>query len=505
MPNKQDSNLTGLSYAEELTPKVLPGSPVWYPLEPNSYSDLGGQIKTVARDPINPSRQRKRGTITDLDASGSFNIDLTLNNLTRLLQGFFFADIREKATTVPMNAAAVPLTSATVTTNVFAAASGLGGFVVKGLVQAQGFTNAANNGIMRVTAKTATSLTVATALVTEAAPPAAANIRTIGFEFDSGDCSIVMNGSLARLTSATITMSTLGLIPGEWIYLGGDAAGTTFNSVNKGYARIGVISGLYIEFDKTSWTPIVDAGTAKTIRIFFGSVLQNELSSLIKRRTYQLERQLGRDDGALMMSELLTGAVPNELTINIPQADKVTVDLSFVAMDNEVRTGPMGIKSGARPALVSETALNTSSDVARIKMGLVDPLSSNVTPLFAFVTETTLMIKNGITTNKAVGVLGAFDASAGSFEITGKLSAYFGDTTGPAAVRANSDATIDIVLKRPNAAMLFDIPLLGLGDGRLGVEKDKPITLPLDMDAGQSKYDTSLLFMSFPYLPTVAG
>jgi hypothetical protein len=69
------------------------------------------------------------------------------------------------------------------------------------------------------------------------------------------------------------------------------------------------------------------------------------------------------------------------------------------------------------------------------------------------------------------------------------------------AVRNNEDVTIDIVMLKDNKGLLFDVPLLSLGDGRLGVEQDQAITLPLETNAAESKFQHTLLFMCFPYLP----
>ena len=40
-PTSIDSNQSGLAVAEEVSLKVLPVTPIWYGLEPNSYADLG--------------------------------------------------------------------------------------------------------------------------------------------------------------------------------------------------------------------------------------------------------------------------------------------------------------------------------------------------------------------------------------------------------------------------------------------------------------------------------
>lgn len=506
MANKQDSNLTGLRFAEEASLKVLPGSPVWYPLEPNSYSDFGGQIATVARNPINASRQRRKGVTTDLDASGGFNQDLTFNNTTRLLQGFFFADIEEKATNIHMNTTAIPITGIVGSAKTYTAGSGMAGYLAGDLVLASGFSVAANNGLKHAgVPSTGTVLTVTETTTDEASPPATGKVKRVGHELTTGGSAIVMNGTLVQLTDTTFDFTTLGLAAGEWVFVGGDATINAFANNAPGFARVSrIIAGL-LEFDKVGWTPVAESVTAgKKIQIFFGDIIKNQPNPTnIKRRTYQLERQLGTDLVGTM-SEYLVGAVANELKINISQADKVTIDLSFVAVDNEQRDGTTGLKSGTRPTLTPTDAYNTSSDFTRIKLATVST-NASISPLFAFATDMNIDLKNNVTANKAVGVLGAFDTSAGTFEVDGSVTAYFADIAGVQAVRNNADITLDLALVKQNQGLLFDIPLLALGNGRLDVKQDQAITLPLDTNAAQSTFGWTLLFQSFEYLPAIAA
>lgn len=504
---KIDSNVTGLSYAEETSLGVLPGTPTWVPLEPNTYSDFGGEITTIARNPINPSRQRKKGVTTDLDASGGFNADLTQSNLQDILQGFFFADLRRKGEEHP--------TSVTVQAgdDTYEMAS-TAGFFVGSLVWATGHTNAANNGLKRVTAVVANvSIAVAEVLVTEGATPAGAMVVVVGHQFAAGDLDVTTTGDLAQLTSAVKNLTELGLIPGEWIFVGGDLTAEKFvTASNNGFKRVRSVVTNSILVDKSTLAMATEASTTETIRLFVGRVLKNEVGSLIKRRTYQLERTLGAPDDALpsqIQSEYLVGAVANELTLNSPTADKVNCDLSFVAINNEQRTGAVGVKTGNRPALVEAAAFNTSSDFTRIKMALVSSVNEAPTALFAFLQELTLTINNNVSPNKAVGVLGAFEVTAGTFQVGGSATAYFADVTAVQAVRDNADVTIDVIMAKENAGIAIDFPLLSLGDGRPNVEQDQPITLPLTLDAATaakitSTMDHTLLLVFFDYLPTAA-
>jgi hypothetical protein len=510
--NKIDSNVTGLRYAEESSLGTLPGTPDWIPLEPNSYDDFGGNFSKVARNPISADRQRKKGVLTDLDAAGGFNNDLTQTNLASLLQGFFFADFRTKGEEI---VTAVDLDTSN--PDEFEVASTTG-FKVDDIILASGFTNSGNNGIFEVTVVTTnTSVEVTTgALTAEASPPADAKITVVGHHFQTGEVDIdATTTTFPRLVRASGSkdFTTFGLVPGEWIFIGGDGTNTAFDTAaNNGFKRVRAVGTTYIEFDKSAAAMSNETGSDEDIKIYFGRVLKNETGTDITRRTYNLERTLGAPDDSSpsqIQSEYLVGAVPNELTLNVSSADKITVDLSFIATDHETRTGATGVKSGNRPSLVETDAFNTSSDVVRIKLSEVSSTLEAPTALFAFVQELTITIINNLTPNKAIGTLGAFDVSAGTFSVGGEMTAYFSNVSAIAAVRNNTDMTLDMIMVRENAGIAIDLPLISLSEGRATIEQDTPITLPLTNEAASgagvlSTMDHTLLMVFFDYLPDAA-
>ncbi len=516
---KIDSNVTGLRYAEELSYKVLPVTPNWIPLEPNSYQDFGGQVTTVARNPINASRQRKKGVITDLDASGGFNNDLTQTNLQDILQGFFFASLRPKG-----EEAVTAVDTDTINPDEYEVASTTG-FQVDDLIQGQNFTNDANNAVNVVTAVvTDVSVEVADGtLVAEASPPSDAQIVVVGHQFQTAEVDVDITGDFPIITrvAGVKDFTTFGLVPGEWIYVGGDGVNESFvNAANNGFKRVRSVTTTAIELDKSDLAMVTETGAGLTIRLYFGRVLKNEngteASFPITRRTYQLERQLGAPDDAQLtqiQAEYITGAVPGQATFNIPQANKLTVDLSFVGADNETIDGPTTLKTGNRPGLEESDAFNTSSDFSRIKLAQVVSGDEAPAALFAFAQELTVTINNNVSPNKAVGTLGAFEVTAGTFQVGGSITAYFANVSAVNAVRNNVDITLDAILVKgatgAKAGIAIDLPLISLGDGRPNVEQDRPITLPLNMDAATAaKIDPTLdytaMLVFFDFLPNAA-
>tara|TARA_Y100001973_G_scaffold106361_1_gene183790 strand:- start:815 stop:2347 length:1533 start_codon:yes stop_codon:yes gene_type:complete len=506
MPNTIDSNVVGLSYAEEDTLGVV-ASPVFYPLDPNDYSDFGAELSMVARNPINASRQRRKGVVTDLDASGGFSQDITQSNLTRLMQGFFFADLHELPTTHSLSGVAATTVGVAdiEVSGVINLDGGDGAKFVSGmLLKSSGMANAANNiDVMKITGIATDELTVdVNTTVVEASP--AGKLEVVGFEFASGDAELDLTNNVFKFKTTAQALTGLNFQVGEWIFIGGDSADECFSSTRKGYARVEAVGANELTLKEPTWTAATDTGTGKTIRIYRGAFLRNEkVPANIKTRSYHLERTLG-DDGSGTQSEILTGAIANEYTLNVASADKLTCDMSFVGTNSVLRTGSDGLLTGNRDATIPiEDAYNTSSDVYQQRL-FVHGAAPTPTSLFAYVTDASITINNNATGQKAIGELGSFSISTGDFEVSGNLEVYFASIAAVSAVKNNSDVGYNLIVADDNAGFVYDIPLLSLGGGRVTVEKDEPIMLPLEKQAAENVNGYTISGTYFSYLPTVA-
>lgn len=494
----QQSNQTGLRVAEEsATPKVLPGTPIWFPVEPNSYDDFGGDTKLTPRTPIAADRQKRRGTVTDFDAMAGYQVDLTDRSLYPVMPGFMFANWRNKTV---LDVTAVAAGSYTV-------AAGGAGFAVGDLLFAESMNTPANNGMKVVTASTATSVSVAGAVVEAVTAANLPQITRVGFQFASGDLTLTVSGGTATIGAAVKNLTTLGLIPGEWVHLGGDAAANKLaTAASNGFYRVRSVMATQIVCDVFPDNAVTDAGAGKTMHLYIGNVLKNEWDPTLQViKTYQFERSLNPAGTQL---EYVLGACPNTLKIEAKTADKLTASLDFKALDTD--TSQVALKSGTRPALFPQSAFSSASDFSRLRLRDVNTNAN----LAVYMTDLSLTIDNGTSADKALGTLGGIEHTIGDFDVSGSVEAYFSSLTAVQAVKAGTICGIDVALVTnvlttgvgyQAAGWVFDVPSVQLGDGKVKVEKDKKVKLPVSLAAtADQTLNHTLLAVHFRFLPQLA-
>jgi hypothetical protein len=492
----QKSNSTGLSVARELSLGVLPAVPVWEQREPNSYKDLGADYTSKARSPINASRQQSKGVIVDRDAAGGWQEDLTYPALLSFAEAIMFAKFRSKGDVV-----ATGVTAA----GGYAVAAGGDYFKTGDIIVGVDFPDAANNGPRTLTADGGAAAVAAPGAVDGAG---GGYISKVGHVFPAGDLSVVKVGLNFALTSAAGLLGGLGVIEGEYLYVGGDSLASRLNDAG-GFCRVFSVSadGKTMVLDKMQFAALTD-GAGKTVSVYVGRLVKNEADpDLQVMYTHHIERSLGKanTEDAGEQGEYVKGAVVNTWSMPLNTADKVTMDFSFVGTQYEAVTSEEGLKAGTRPPLNEGNAFTTSNDLVFSAINVV----GNALPLYAYLTDCSLSVNNNVKPNKALSVLGAFDLNPGNFIVTANATAYFADVTAQEAIANNDDITVSFGLVRSNQGIIFDMPLCSLGDGKPKIATNEPITLSLDITAARSSLisattDYTLSMVFFDYLPTAA-
>ncbi len=196
------TNNTTLSYAIEASLGVLPGSPTWFLLEPNSIGAYGATITTVARSPISQNRQRRKGTVTDLDSAVEWDGDLTLSHFTDFVEGFAFSvgvnqDLDFRAADATATTYVIPALVADQANKLHFTTGG-----PISLLFGRGYLTTGNNGVKPLTVQPVagnTFLTVAGNTIETA--PTNATVDIAGIRPETGDLDITVTGFTAIMTS----------------------------------------------------------------------------------------------------------------------------------------------------------------------------------------------------------------------------------------------------------------------------------------------------------------
>ncbi len=515
------TNNTGLSAAVETTLGAAPTAGTWFLQEPNDVTAFGAEITTVARSPISKNRQRRKGTVTDLDSSVEFEHDLTIEAFERFVESFVMAtayndDMVFRNLTAVSGGYTIPAATA--------AQGGKFQFNSGGpisLVYARGYANAANNGLRALTSDLATSGTTLpiTGSVAET-PPTNALVELAGIRCTAGDLAINVTGTTAVLTSqnnsvsgsSDVDFTTLGLSVGQFIHIGGLTNANRFYGAGPtpsyGFARVTAIAATSLSLDKLSATLIdsdgtVDnaGGTLQPVDLLFSRFIKNvavdDAKFLTRSWTVEAAWDNLQNPGPGAEYQYAVGNLCNELALALPLSDKATMTIGLVGTDTGNPTTSRATNA-ATPVQPQKTgAYNTSADILRLRVTAIDE-----TGLTTDFKDFTLSLRNNVTPEKVIGLLGAKYMNTGNFEVDLESQILFTEGNVVDAIRANTEVTMELGIKNADGGIWIDIPAMTLGDGSAELPVNESVMLNLTGTAHQSStFGSSIGVSLFPVLP----
>lgn len=505
------TNSLAISATREASLGVLPVSPVWLGMEPNSINQFGTTISKTVRNPISKSRQRRKGIVTDLDSAVEIEADLTLAHFRDYMEGFCFSRPVGAPvftpTAVVIGAFTVPAVSAADSAKLL---YGVGAAAT--LLYARGFSDPENNGTFLVSGAVATGATSIPAVglaVAETVPASAdVEVAVAGVRGAAGDIQVDADGNLI---STALDFRDLGLTRGQWIHVGGvDVTNQFFSEANFGFARVAGIAENKLSLERRAnafvaddGTDDNDGGTGLRIDLLFGQFVRNVPighPDYVERST-QFELELPNlGTGGATEYEYALGNYHDTVSISVPLTDKATVTYGFVGTDT-TPPSPTRASGAANARQPSETAaFGTSSDIARL---IVE--TSDETGLTTDFKSLTVTLANNVSAEKVLGSLGARFMNAGNFEADVEAQVLFTDSGVTAAIKANTTVGLYFALRNDDGGVVCDFPSGTLDGG----DREFPVNQTVLLSTTFMSHEDPALGYSFgaslfPVLPELS-
>jgi hypothetical protein len=500
-------------FARETTAGSAPATG-WQQLAPLATGGVSGNITNhvqIMDESMSSTMMNGKPVNVDKDASPQLTF-----NLKKSVMDFWMPGILRSTPVTPWGGAQILYATAAVD-----GGGGVDSFTVSGaptlpagtLVVVRGFTNTANNGVhMLAAASSAVALNVATGTLTaETVTAGEVTIEVCGFQFGATDLSINASNNLVSVAQ---DMTVFNLQIGQPIIVGGTLAAQQFATLgDKAIAYVSeTVTANLMQLDfqskitarntTTAWAG-TDAGTGKTIRIWFGPFIYNlaaEHASLLALPSWHMESRYTDGTAANALFTYTEQMVLTQATLNLAINAAATLALQFNAQEV---TDPVVL--GSRTVGPSNAYPEVAKDLfdATCGMWLSRVLkSTDDSVLIAEVNASTITLALGGQARKQLAACGSVGYDFGYFMPSISLSPYFHRAETMAAVSALTDCRYEAMLKNGQGGVLVHAPMGTLARGGETIAASQAITE--DMTFTPYPHPDSGIGISvavFPYVP----
>jgi len=465
------TNRLQVALVRETTPGTTPGSPRMRKMRVTG-EQLANTPQFVDSEEIRDDRMNVDPIMVMKEATGAIPFELSYPDdespLSEVFRSAFFNPWSNTPQRFNDGVADSVITNVAATGGVITVTAGPA-FVAGQLIRNTGFGVAGNNGVFKLTTGSATVPAVGNSLLTdEAAPPAAARTKVVGFQGASGDITATANG----LGSTSLNFTTLGLAVGMWLKVGGTATADKFaTAACNDWIRITAIAATAITADNlpSGWT--TDAGTGKTIKVWFGDQIKNGVT----QTAVTLEKAyLGQQTPVYIFGR---GMTVNTLGLNITSRQKITGNMAWQGMSFGQDT--TSLDASPDPATTGRVYA-ANANVGRVAEG-----GSLVSAGKNWAQAVEFSINNNLRTIDSVDADSPVEIREGECTITGRSNHYFGSNALLAKFYAGTPSSLNARTAKDSQAIIFQFPRITYrGDGNPSASgKNSDAMLPLSWQA----------------------
>lgn len=440
-----DSNRLRMTAIKETTLGTTPGTPRMRTVRITGES-LKYEPKYIDSAELRTDRMRSDSIKTTEENSGAVNFELSYPVDNSPMSDFVASAMYSAWVNTPSrynDGAADSIITSIATSGTVATVTTGDAFVAGQLVRFSGFGVTGNNGTFKCTTGSATAPAfVGSGITDEAAPPAAARMKVVGFEGTSGDITAATGG----LASTLLDFTTLGLHVGQWVKIGGTATANKFaTAALNSWARVTAIAANALTLDNlpSGWT--TDTGAGKTIRVFFGDYVRNGTAV----SSFTIER--GFMDQTTPTYIAQAGMVVGQMDMDISEGAVITGAFTFNGITGSQSTTSL---DASPDAASTNVVMSSNANVGRISENGAAVVSPN------YVKSLKFTINNNLRMQGAVGTVGSIGIGAGVCAVSGTMETYFGSNSLLAKLIAGTATNASSISTKDSQAFITTFPHL---------------------------------------------